>query len=147
MNHSQLIMEALRVNPRNSFSEKKLYPHFLPHVFFLIFAPIFFSEKCCEGCAELFLSQTERKYHQLQVNNLFDLAQQLYRIFFYIWSSNEEKKGWKIVFDLIFSDEFLVNKSFFITKNVGELTTSGTSDNLSHIMLAGMTKKYRRVIS
>jgi len=44
-------------------------------------------------------------------------------------NSNEEKKGWKIVFDLIFSDEFLVNKSFFITKNVG------------------MTKKYQRVIS
>jgi len=44
-------------------------------------------------------------------------------------NSKEEKKGWKIVFDLIFTDEFLVNKSFFITKDVG------------------MTKKYRRVIS
>jgi len=42
-------------------------------------------------------------------------------------SSKETKKGWKIVFDLIFSEKFLTNKSFFITKNVG------------------MTKKYMRV--
>jgi len=41
-------------------------------------------------------------------------------------SSKETKKGWNIVFDLIFSENFLTNKSFFITKNVG------------------MTKKYRR---
>jgi len=42
-------------------------------------------------------------------------------------SSKETKKGWNIVFDLIFSENFLTNKSFFITKNVG------------------MTKKYRRL--
>jgi len=41
--------------------------------------------------------------------------------------SKEKKKGWKIVFDWIFTENSLVNKSLFITKNIG------------------MTKKYRRL--
>jgi len=42
-------------------------------------------------------------------------------------NSVESRRGWKIMFDYIFTEKYLINKSYFISKNVG------------------MTKKYRRL--
>ena len=35
--------------------------------------------------------------------------------------SLEKERNWEIVFDYIFSEEGLINQSFFITKSVGKI--------------------------
>jgi hypothetical protein len=40
-----------------------------------------------------------------------------------VFRSEENEKDWEIVFDFIFSGDGLINQTYFITMNVGELIT------------------------
>jgi hypothetical protein len=39
-----------------------------------------------------------------------------------LFRSIEQERNWEIVFDFIFSEEGLINQSYFITKHIGKLS-------------------------
>ena len=44
-----------------------------------------------------------------------------HKFIFPFYRSFEKEKDWEIVFNFVFSEEGLINQSYFITKNIGKI--------------------------